>query len=508
MFGGVDTHKDVHVAAALDELGRLLGTGVVPDDAGRLSAAAGGGCARFGEVVAVGVEGTGSWGAGLARSPHRRRVSTCVEVMRPNRQHRRRHGKSDEADAIGAARAVLAGEAVGTPKAQTGQVEAIRLLRVARRSAMKARTQAGNQIHAVIDTAPEQLRRRFVGRPTDEHRRRGRAVPSPPRPTTPLEAARLTLRTLARRWQYLDDELVELDAHLDELTASAAPTLRAINGVGTQVATALLAAAGDNPDRLRSSASFAALCGVSPIDASSGRQQHHRLNRYGDRQANWALHVIIISRLRWHPPPRAQPAGVERCAEHGRALRAFRVLAGGGRCGRSRRRPFPPMPDRPRDGRCAVPPRSIDGSGGRQAREVSAGAGEVGLLGLAVCRIASEGRGQTDVDRLRPVTDHDRVGLRLPGLAQRCDSNGADQTGGNGCHGPSDEVGCSGFGAHGMLLVDVARRVASPALRIVSVGGRGAVGVESGCRVELPTILRSALDGGHRAVRFSRTRSS
>ncbi len=121
-------------------------------------------------------------------------------------------------------------------------------------------------------------------------------------PTTPLEAARLTLRTLARRWEYLDDELVALDAQLDELTASTAPTLRAINGVGAQVATAVLAAPDDNPDRLRSSALFAALCGMSPIDASSGRQQHHRLNGYGARHAYWGLHVIIISRLRWHAP--------------------------------------------------------------------------------------------------------------------------------------------------------------------------------------------------------------
>ncbi len=113
---------------------------------------------------------------------------------------------------------------------------------------------------------------------------------------------------MARRWEYLDEELGALDAELDELTATTAPTLRAINGVGTQVATAVLAAAGDNPDRLRSSASFAALCGVSPIDASSGRQQHHRLNRYGDRHANWALHVIIISRLRWHQPTQAYMA--------------------------------------------------------------------------------------------------------------------------------------------------------------------------------------------------------
>jgi len=305
VLGGVDTHKDVHVAAALDDTGRLLGTATFPTTTVGYRQ-----LWRWmrshGEVVAVGVEGTGAWGAGLARYLTAEGADVR-EVMRPNRQHRRRYGKSDEADAIGAARAVLAGEALGTPKAGTGQVEAIRLLRVARRSAMKARTQAGNQIHAVVDTAPEELRRRLVSRPTAtivaEVARFHRRLPD-----TPLEAARFTLRSLARRWQYLDDELAALDAQLDELTATAAPTLRAMNGVGPQVATALLAAAGDNPDRLRSSSSFAALCGVSPIDASSGRQQHHRLNRYGDRQANWALHVIIISRLRWHAPTKAYMA--------------------------------------------------------------------------------------------------------------------------------------------------------------------------------------------------------
>jgi len=296
VIGGIDTHKDVHVAAVLDELGRLLGTESFPTTASGYRQLL---CwlRSHGDVVAVGIEGTGSWGAGVAR--HLSALGVDVrEVMRPNRQHRRRHGKSDEADAIGAARAVLAGEALGTPKSQTGQVEAIRLLRVARRSAMKARTQAGNQIHAVIDTAPEELRRRFVGKPTTAIVAETALFRRRQRPDTPLEAARLALRTIARRWEYLNDELVELDAQLDDLTAQAAPTLRAINGVGAQVATALLAAAGDNPERLRSSSSFAALCGVSPIDASSGRQRHHRLNRYGDRQANWALHVVIISQLR------------------------------------------------------------------------------------------------------------------------------------------------------------------------------------------------------------------
>jgi len=152
VVGGVDTHKDVHVAAVLDDTGRLLGTASFATPAvgyrqlWRWVRA-------LGAVVAVGVEGTGSWAAGLARYLTAEGVDVR-EALRPNRQHRRRYAKSDEADAIGAARTVLAGEALGTPKAATGQVEAIRILRIARRSAMKARTQAGNQIHAVVDTAP------------------------------------------------------------------------------------------------------------------------------------------------------------------------------------------------------------------------------------------------------------------------------------------------------------------------------------------------------------------
>ena len=276
----------------------------------------------FGEVVAVGVEGTGSWGAGLARFLTAQGVRV-IEVTRPNRQHRRRHGKSDPADAIGAARAVLAGEATGTPKAQTGAVEAIRLLRVARRSAIKARTQAANQLHAVIDTAPAELRQRLGSVNTEQlvaiaarfHRCH---------PATPTDAAKLTLRVLARRWQALDEEIAMLDAHLDELTAEAAPTLRAINGVGPQNAAALLTAAGDNPDRLRSAASFAALCGTSPIDASSGRQQRHRLNRGGDRQANCALYYIVMSRLRWHQPTKTYMA--RRIAEGRTSKEVIRCL--------------------------------------------------------------------------------------------------------------------------------------------------------------------------------------
>ena len=300
-MGGVDTHKDSHVAAALDEIGRVLGTAAFPATAAgyrRLLAW----LRAFGELVAVGVEGTGSWGAGLTRCLTAADV-TVIEVTRPNRQHRRRHAKSDPADAVGAARAVMAGEATGTPKAQNGTVEAIRMLRLARRSAVKARTQAINQLHAVIDTAPAELRQHLsrasiaqvVALAARFHRHD---------PVTPHDAARLTLRVLARRCQQLDTEIDELDTHLDTLTAETAPTLCAINGVGPHNAATLLVAAGDNPHRLGSAASFAALCGTSPVDASSGRQRRHRLNRGGDRQANSALYTIVMCRLRWHQPTR------------------------------------------------------------------------------------------------------------------------------------------------------------------------------------------------------------
>ncbi len=284
--GGVDTHKDTHVAAALDQLGRVLGTEAFPTTPAGYRA-----LLRwlhsFGSVGPVGVEGTGAWGAGLARFLTAQGVEV-IEVTRPNRQHRRRYAKSDPADAIGAARAVLSLEAAGTPKAATGAVEAIRLLQVARRSAIKARTQAANQLHGLLVTAPDDLRTSFTELTTPKIVARAARL----RPTnldTPTGAAKLALATIARRWLALTDELTLVDDHLQQLTATCAPSLVALNGVGTQTAATLLTTAGDNPERLTSERSFAALCGVSPRDASSGRQQRHRLNRGGDRHANAAL---------------------------------------------------------------------------------------------------------------------------------------------------------------------------------------------------------------------------
>lgn len=292
--GGVDTHLDVHVAAALDERGGLLGV------AEFATTAAGyrqlwRWLTDFGDIELVGVEGTGSYGAGLTRFMHAQHVAV-VEVDRPNRQRRRRRGKSDPQDAISAARAAQSGDACGLAKTRDGNVEAMRVLRVARNSARRSRTQALNQMRAVIATAPDEIRSEL--RDLNAHRLLQRASSYRPGQRRDVHAVtRSTLRILARRAIALKTEIDEIDTILTGLVAETAPELVAVTGVGTDVATTLLVAAGDNPERLHNEATFAHLCGVAPIDASSGKQQRHRLNRGGDRQANSALWTIVITRL-------------------------------------------------------------------------------------------------------------------------------------------------------------------------------------------------------------------
>jgi len=249
----------------------------------------------IGPLARAGVEGTGTYGAGLARYLTGNGI-TVVEVNRPNRQARRRRGKSDATDAEAAARAALNGEASGVPKAGTGPVESLRALRVARRSAMKARTQAASQIRDLTVTAPDILRVQLVG--LDTRARVDTCARFRPGPVSdPGEATRKTLRCLARRHQALTAEIDELDEAIGQLCALASPALLAARGVGPEVASALLVAAGDNPGRLRTEASFAALCGTSPVQASSGKVTRHRLNQGGNREANNALWRIVMVRL-------------------------------------------------------------------------------------------------------------------------------------------------------------------------------------------------------------------
>jgi transposase len=292
---GVDTHLNVHVAVVVDELGRHLGESKIPTTLkgyGELLRWAQG----FGVLRCAAVEGAGSYGAGLARFLRKAGIAV-FEVERPKRRHLRREGKSDLRDAKAAARAVLSGEATGVPKSGDGRVEMIRVLRAARRSAVKAKSQAANQLQGLRVTAPEKLRDRLRSLPTKELV----AVAARFRPgCDPIDveaATKLALRSLARRYDALSEEIAGLDMQLDRLVREVAPALISLPAIGTDHAATLLLVAGDNPERLGSEASFASLCGVSPIEASSGKVVRHRLNRGGNRDANRALHMICMVRM-------------------------------------------------------------------------------------------------------------------------------------------------------------------------------------------------------------------
>lgn len=295
IVAGVDTHKDTHHVAVLASTGARLGdlqVTVTPAGYERLLDFVG----SFGVVRLIGIEGTSSYGAGLARHLTAAGVP-IAEVIRPKRAQRRR-GKSDPIDAYAAAQQALA-DPENLPVAKTGDgtVEQIRVLLAARRSAVKARTATSRQIKSLLITAPEPMRTRWA-------RRDGSALidalaGTRPGPATAsvTTATGQALRRLARRHQYLTTETTELEEDLRALIAQHAPAMLATNGIGVVTSAVLLVSAGDNPTRLRSESSFAALCGAAPIPASSGKTNRHRLNRGGDRQANWALHQIALVRL-------------------------------------------------------------------------------------------------------------------------------------------------------------------------------------------------------------------
>lgn len=306
VIGGVDTHRDTHHVAAIDaSTGKLLGDEEFPATRNGYIAALRW-LIGFGIVCKIGVEGTGSYGAGLLRYLQSQQI-TVIEVARPNRQVRRAQGKSDPIDAINAARVVLAETATTSPKNKDGAVEAIRLIRTTRRGAMKARRATILQIHGVLWSAPDELRAQLAGydRAALVVRCARLRVPTGNSLTDPAVTAKRMLRRLARRIQDLDREIAEADAELAELIALRAPTLLSVFGVGTEVAGQILTTAGENSDRLRSESALARICGTAPIPASSGNTTRHRLHRGGDRQANSAIHMIVILRLRWHAPTRA-----------------------------------------------------------------------------------------------------------------------------------------------------------------------------------------------------------
>lgn len=292
LVAGADTHADTIHLAVLDGVGRDLGDREFPTTTAGYRAALEY-MATFGTVEVVGVEGTSSYGAGFTRAVLAAGIEVR-EVIRPDRSVRRMRGKSDPIDAYAAARAVVSGQATAAPKSE--QVEALRALNNTRRSAVKASTAAMNQIHQLLIIAPDRIREKYRGLT-------GKSLitallSSRPGGADPVVRPVLTaLKTLARRHRFLNEQADDLQQQLRDLVRTANPHLLSLYGVGPNTAAQLLVTAGANSDRLRSEASFAALCGTAPVPASSGKTTRYRLSRGGDRAANNALHTIALVRM-------------------------------------------------------------------------------------------------------------------------------------------------------------------------------------------------------------------
>lgn len=297
---GVDTHKHVHVAAVMDTIGGILATLTIPTDTGgfqQLSDWA----SSYGQVLAFGIEGTGSYGATLA-SFLRRRGHKVVEAGRPDRRLRRMNGKSDTLDAENAARAVLAGFATATPKSADGEAEMIRRLKIAHDQAVEQRTSAMITMKAMLVHAPDTLRAETAGK---THRALAHHLAGlrPRGLHDPEDALRYALRTLARRWQYLNSEAKELTEMIGALVRRAAPQLVESFGIGTDTAAEILVVVGDNPERIKSEAALAKLAGIAPVPTGSGmRSGRHRINHGGHRRLNAAIYRTVIVRMRFHRP--------------------------------------------------------------------------------------------------------------------------------------------------------------------------------------------------------------
>lgn len=325
VIGGVDTHKHTHYAAVIDQHGRLLGQQFPATDAGYRALLTW--MRTHGSLEAIGVESTGSFGATLTRALTAA-GEHVIEVNRPNRIARRMDGKSDRLDAEQIARAVLGQTSTATTKSKSGMVEVIRTLRVTRSSAVKARTQTFNTLFGIMIGAPSPLRDELVTltkrtlinrclglRPETTDFAQLRVHPE----RLLMASIKTSLRDLARRWKALDSEIKKLNQQLETVVHATAPDLAKLFGVGVELAGQFLVTAGDNPERIRNEKAFAKLCGVAPQPASSGRTTgRHRLSRSGDRQANSALYIVTIVRLRHHEPTRTY---VERRTNEGLSKR-------------------------------------------------------------------------------------------------------------------------------------------------------------------------------------------
>lgn len=309
VIGGVDCHLETHHAVAIDGQGRYLGDQAFPVNSQGYHALLSW-LQHFGELRSVGVESTASYGAGLTRYLLAADVNV-IEINQPHRHLRYRRGKSDAIDAEGAARRVLSGEASGLAKDTSGSVEAIRQLHLVRASAVKARSAALAQLGQLIATAPAALREQLTTPSTSLHARASRCArlrTDAAQLHLPLQAAKLALRSLGQRILALDTEIASFDAHLDRLLSAVAPRTIALLGVGTITSAQLLITIGQNGARFDDEAAFAQVCGAAPIPASSGKTNRHRLNSGGDRQANAALYLIAICRLRYCERTRAYAA--------------------------------------------------------------------------------------------------------------------------------------------------------------------------------------------------------
>jgi transposase len=323
VVGGVDTHKDIHVAAVVDPHDRVLGTRSFPTTKqGYRQLLAW--MRTFGDLQRVGVESSGSYGAGLLRSLQQAGV-TVLEVTAPDKQDRRKRGKNDDLDAQNAAHAAYAGKRTVTPRSRHGMVEALRVLVACRKTAVTARRVALQMIHNTIVAAPDGLREQLRIMTRMQLIRTLAAWRPDLTAFRDVEAAyKIGLKSLGRRYLELHDEIADHDTMIAAIVTDLAPNLIARNSISYIGAAQLLLTAGGNPERMRSEASFAALCGVSPVPASSGKTIRHRLNRGGDRAANSALHIIAIGRLRTDQRTKAFVA--RRVAEGHSKLDAIRAL--------------------------------------------------------------------------------------------------------------------------------------------------------------------------------------
>lgn len=323
VVGGVDTHKDLHVAAVVDDHDTVLGSACFATTRHGYKQMLTW-MRSFGQLRRVGIEATGTYGAGLLRYLQAAGVEV-LEVTAPDRQDRRRRGKDDDLDAQNAAHAAFAGRRTVTPKSRDGMIESLRVLKACRKTAVAARRVALQMIHNTIVSAPDELRE-TLRKLTRMQLVRMLAAWRPDLSDyrNVVSAYRITLKSLGRRYLELHDEIGDLDRMIGAMVAELAPTLLARNSIGCESAAQLLLAAGDNPERLRSEASFAALCGVSPVPASSGKVTRHRLNRGGDRAANSALHIIAVGRLR--TDTRTKDYVARRIAEGHSKLEAIRCV--------------------------------------------------------------------------------------------------------------------------------------------------------------------------------------